>query len=287
MSSGSGGSYPFEGTLALWDAGTELNQTPGAGPSQPRRQSAPNTGALDADATVRRTDESASDLGPDQLAVTITQGAAAGSFDVTVTNTSDTTGALGALTPVAWAVHRAGVRAFDPGQLASPGLEALAESGSPAAFVAELSADGAFATGVANTAVGAGAPGPLTPGASYTFSVTPDAQNPYLSLATMFVPSNDTFFALPSTGLLLVNPDGSRRGNAEIATDVATGLQAWDAGTEANEIGAAGPTQAPRQSGPDEGFAEGSGLVRRFDDPIHTYPSTDRIVRVTICPLAR
>ena len=32
-------------TLVLWDAGTEVNQPPGAGPDQAPRQAAPNTGA--------------------------------------------------------------------------------------------------------------------------------------------------------------------------------------------------------------------------------------------------
>jgi hypothetical protein len=34
-------------TLVLWDAGTEVNQEPGAGPDQAPRQKAPNTGAVE------------------------------------------------------------------------------------------------------------------------------------------------------------------------------------------------------------------------------------------------
>ncbi len=39
--------------ILLWDAGSEENQTPGAGPDQAPRQSGPNTGAADPDTAVR------------------------------------------------------------------------------------------------------------------------------------------------------------------------------------------------------------------------------------------
>ena len=43
--------------LLLWDAGTEANEEPGAGPNQPPRQSAANTGPADGMATVHVVDD--------------------------------------------------------------------------------------------------------------------------------------------------------------------------------------------------------------------------------------
>ncbi len=42
--------------IYLWDAGTEVDETPGSGPNQAPRQLAPNTGPEDPDPTVRRAD---------------------------------------------------------------------------------------------------------------------------------------------------------------------------------------------------------------------------------------
>lgn len=57
----------------------------------------------------------------------------------------------------------------------------------------------------------------------------------------MIVPSNDIFFAFESEGFRLMNQDGTPRNDAEIAADIATQRLAWDAGTERNQAGAAGP----------------------------------------------
>ena len=135
---------------------------------------------------------------------------------------------------------------------------------------------------MANTPVGADAPGPLTAGGAYTFEVTGDADNPFLSIASMIVPSNDTFIAFGPSGVRLVTDGGEPRSPDEIAADIRAGLRAWDAGTERNQSGAAGPDQAPRQAAPDTGAAEGSGLVRRLEDPVWSYPRVADVLRVTI-----
>lgn len=54
--------------VTLWDAGTEIDQTPGVGPDQAPRQAGPNTGADDPDANIREVAISASDY----IVVTIT-----------------------------------------------------------------------------------------------------------------------------------------------------------------------------------------------------------------------
>ena len=63
---------PVTGTIAgleIWDAGTEVDQTPGVGLDQVHLQAAPNTGAVDPDNTVRELTSSAFD--PSTLSITI------------------------------------------------------------------------------------------------------------------------------------------------------------------------------------------------------------------------
>jgi hypothetical protein len=64
--------------------------------------------------------------------------------------------------------------------------------------------------------------------------------------------------------------------------DVTGMILLWDAGTEVNEQPGVGLYQAPRQSGPDTGPAEG-GDVRQVNDGFSYGAVSDR-VRVTITP---
>ena len=58
-------------------------------------------------------------------------------------------------------------------------------------------------------------------------------------------------------GIELLTEAGERRSNEDIAADIEASLLAWDAGTERNQAGAAGPDQAPHQAGPNTGADEG------------------------------
>jgi len=273
-------------TLAIWDAGTEANQVPGAGSFQPMRQGAGNTGPLDADDTVRRALDTSNDLsgprggGLARVFVTPLGGAR---FQIEVLNTSDQTNYAAVLTPVAWSLADGQTGLFEAGRPASPGLEELAEDGSPATLVA---AQGANA-GAANTPLGAGAPGPIAAGQRYRFEVTATAAQRYLNLATMVVPSNDAFLALGERGVALLDAQGQPRSPVAIQTDLDQALSAWDAGTEANETGAAGPNQPPAQAGPNTGQSSGDGSVRPYADALFVAPAADRLIRVTIRPLGR
>lgn len=102
--------------------------------------------------------------------------------------------------------------------------------------------------------------------ASYTFHA---GSGHYLSLATMFVQSNDLFFAPEEAGLALYDA----MGNA-VTGDVTSSILLWDAGTEVNEEPGVGPNQAPRQAGPDTGVDEG-GTVQRLSNVNDgfTYPA--------------
>lgn len=187
------------------------------------------------------------------------------------------TGITGVLSPGAWAVHSVPSVLFMAGEPdAGLGLEAIAEDGDPSGLAGALpGVTGVTSAGAFDTPVGAGGPAPIMPGGSYTFSVT--ARNgDRLSLATMYVQSNDLFYAPGEAGIDLFP------GGTAVSGDVTGMLLLWDAGTEVNEKPGVGLYQAPRQPGPDMGMDE-NGDVRQVDDG-YMYGAVDSRIRVTITP---
>lgn len=134
------------------------------------------------------------------------------------------------------------------------------------------------ASGVFNTPDGAGSPGPILPGQSYSFSFKA-AGDARLSFATMFVQSNDLFVAPDGAGIALFNA------GTPISGDVTAMIELWDAGTEVNEEPGVGANQAPRQSGPNTGADENGvvQLVSAVGDGFN-YPPVADIIQVTITP---
>jgi hypothetical protein len=200
------------------------------------------------------------------------------SFVVRIENISDSD-QLAMTTPFApgvWAVHTAADPLFSAGQAdRGQGLEVLAEDGDPSALAAALASQaGVSASGVFNTPVGAAQPGPLLPGQAYEFTFETVPGN-NLSFATMFVQSNDLFYAPDGAGIALFNGDGT-----PVNGDVTAQVFLWDAGTEVNQEPGVGPDQAPRQAGPDTGPDE-DGAVQIVSDEF-TYPDTSATIRVTI-----
>jgi hypothetical protein len=273
--------------VANWDAGTEANQVPGAGADIGSKEATANQGAADTNNKVRRYSDSTNDLDGANLggfaSVVITQGSA-GAFNVTVSNTSS--GAfIGNLSPVAWAVHDATTQLFTVGKSVSAGLQSLAEDGVGATLATELAANThVLSKGVQGLT-------PIATGANFLFSVTPDMAHPNLSIVSMIAPSNDTFLALGESGVALLDATGTPRSDTAIATDVAALLAAYDAGTEANQAGAAGPSMAgttlagiPLQAAVNTGAADGNGLVRLLVSPVWTYPTVKSVIKVTITP---
>ncbi|MEM1043628.1 MAG: spondin domain-containing protein [Bacteroidota bacterium] len=132
-------------------------------------------------------------------------------------------------------------------------------------------------SGVFNTPVGASDPAPIGPGGAYevTFTAGPGQR---LSFSTMFIQSNDLFYAFPGSGLPLYLSDGSAR-----TGDVTAELNLYDAGTEVNEEPGTGPNQAPRQPGPDTGTDE-NGVVQRVVDVNDgfKYPGNNEVIRATL-----
>jgi hypothetical protein len=200
------------------------------------------------------------------------------SFLVRIENVGDE-GQSELVTPFApgvWAVHTAADALFSAGQAdRGQGLEALAEDGDPSGLAtAVASRTGVSASGAFNTPVGATEPGPLPSGGAYEFTVVA-VPGDALSFATMFVQSNDLFYAPDGAGIALFNSDGT-----PVSGDVTAQVMLWDAGTEVNQEPGVGPDQAPRQAGPDTGPDEG-GVVQIVSDEF-TYPSTSNTILVTI-----
>lgn len=272
----------FRRMFLVWDAGTEANEVPGVGSNIQSEQVLPDSGPDDANAVLRPYSDGTNDLsGADVggfLTVTIVNGVNAGDFDVTIENTSGATVYPGALSPVLYAVHDDTVTLFDENMAASPSLESLAEDGDATALFGDV--DGG--AGVSDAAVG---PSPLGEGDDFQFTVTADEATPFLSIASMVVPSNDTFIAFGPAGIRLVDDNGVALTDQELAAAVAAELSAWEAGTEANQAGAIGRDQAPRQAADNTGVNEGNGLVRfTEDDPVWFWPEADQLIRVTIGP---
>lgn len=140
---------------------------------------------------------------------------------------------------------------------------------------------------------GAGDIGPdlpaLFPGesASFTFTAPPSTLTPLggsgqrLNLATMFVQSNDLFYAFPPEGLDLYDENGN-----PTTGDVTDQIFLYDAGTEEDTAPGTGPNQKPAQDmtatnqGPDEG--ENVTLVSNAATNDFDYPDKTDVIQVTI-----
>lgn len=252
--------------VKLWDVGSEINQMPGMGPTQGPRQAAPDTGPAEgvlapfADST--RSIPSARSIA--SLSVTVDNG----TFTVTVKNVSGPGSSIASgISPVFHAVHDASWSLFAEGQPASSGLERLAEDGDgPALAAAQQNAAGTSTVAAAAVPDGASTAGPALPGASFTFTVKPDAQHRFLSIASMVGESNDAFLSFGPKGVALLDENGSPRPTTDLIDDFARSLAVWDAGTEANEVPGVGAHQAPRQAAANSGDADPQSGVRRYAD---------------------
>lgn len=128
-------------------------------------------------------------------------------------------------------------------------------------------------SGVFNTPVDADDPGGAGPGASYQFEFdAPPGSR--LSFATMFVESNDFFYAPAQDGLPLFNEDGDAR-SGDITDEVFT----WDAGTEVNQTLGEGADQ-PMQGGAETGDPDPNSSVRMAQD--EDLPAVDEVIAVML-----
>jgi len=179
---------------------------------------------------------------------------------VSVTNTLGEGGTF--LTPVWFGFHDGeNFDLYDRGAAASAGLERLAEDGVVTGIAAEFNqqaGDGGVDATVLG--LGVGAPGPIDPGetASFTINVNPDDVGlGYFTWATMVIASNDAFLASPGNPLTdaIFDAEGNFIGPITITRD---GNDVLDAGTEVNtELDAA----FINQTAPNTGETE-NGVIR-------------------------
>ncbi|MEM7568201.1 MAG: spondin domain-containing protein, partial [Pseudomonadota bacterium] len=135
------------------------------------------------------------------------------------------------------------------------GLEGIAEDGAAGMQAANLYEELSTTGDVFAVPAGASGPGPLTPGNAYEFVIAAKPGSK-LSLATMYVQSNDLFYAPGEAGIDLFDMDGN-----PISGDITDQLELWDAGTEENQYPGVGADQAPRQGRLNQQMAQVCGTA--------------------------
>jgi hypothetical protein len=185
------------------------------------------------------------------------------------------------LSPGAWALHTGQNPIYKEGELASPALERLAEDGNPEGLVSYLQlSPNVKDVGYFNVSVSGNlTAGPIGPMQAYEFIVRNAVAGDKLSLATMFVESNDWFYS-NSSSINLFNYDGT-----PFSGDVSAKFALYDAGTEHNQEPGLGSDQAPRQPRTDTGTPTRINIY-----PINSttttweFPSTKSVIKVTVTP---
>jgi hypothetical protein len=182
-----------------------------------------------------------------------------------------------AFSPGAAVVHTEKAPIFSEGKKdRGKGLEAQSEDGNPAILAKSLKGvKGVKSVTVFNTPVGASAPGPITPGAAYEFTVSA-APGDRLSITMMMGQSNDWFYAPAESGIDLF------KNGEPVSGDITAQLAMWEAGTEVDQEPGIGSEQGPRQKGPNTGKRE-NGVVRKIQDG-KSYSNAASVMRVTITP---
>lgn len=189
------------------------------------------------------------------LAISTT--AKAATIQVTVESLTPNNGTF--LTPVWTGFHNGNFDIYNRGEVASPGLESIAEDGDFSSLSAEFLASGA---GIVDGAV-FGEP-VIAPGtiATATFELDETlASSRYFSYASMILPSNDAFVA---NGNPLAHQIIDDNGNFIGADFIISGSEVLDAGTEVNDEGET-TTAFFGQSEPNTGRTEGG--------TVETHPS--------------
>ncbi len=149
------------------------------------------------------------------------------------------------------------------------GLEWLAEDGIPDTLINNL--------GRRPEVISMGSFPDIFPGESVSFTIEAN-YGEFFNFATMFVESNDLFFAFHDGGLNLFRADGT-----PISGDLTEEAFLWDAGTEANEEPFEGRFQPNRQDSLNSGTPTPLETVRLEDDRFD-YPAGTAILRITFSP---
>ncbi len=198
-------------------------------------------------------------------------------FSVTVENVSQpntisSDRAMGTvpLSPGVYAVYSGSNPMFTAGQAADEGTESTLVE-----MVAGVSGSGVF-----QSPGGPDAGPAILAGESATFTITA-LPGDRLQIETMFVQSNDWFYAFGSGGLQLFD------GSDPVSGDVTSDLVLYDAGTEEDTAPGTGDFQKPVQDptatniGPSESVSIQTAAARH---PNFTIPATSSVIRVTVTP---
>ena len=139
------------------------------------------------------------------------------------------------MSPLAVLTHNGDYQLFEIGQAASVELEHLAEGGSNAELIELMNSNDSVYQGISGN-------GLVLPGASDEVTITVDpSRYGYLSVASMFVNTNDAFVG--ETGLSLKS--------LAVGESYEMSMNVWDSGTELNDELAA---TIPGPAGGGEGF---------------------------------
>ena len=193
-------------------------------------------------------------------------------FKVKIVNVSkddalEVPGASAARAPIApgvFVVSASKSPIFKIGKVAgTDGLEALAEDGNFEPLQKALQAKFPDHAGM------------FAPGLEFTFTAKPGER---LSFATMFVQSNDKFYAPKGGSLALFDGNGK-----PISGDLTASVRLFDAGTEIDQQPGAGGDQAPRQKGANQGPGQHSVVTEAKDG--FAYPAVADVIQVTVTPI--
>ncbi len=208
-------------------------------------------------------------------------GPTATTFTVTIENVSTenmlpTDRAMGLipLSPGVYAVYQGDDPIFTVGGISDAGVEAIAEDGETAMTVAALATN----ANVSESGAFMGSGGAIVPGDNATFTIEA-VPGDLLQIATMFVQSNDWFYAFGGGGLALFN------GDTPISGDVTSSIMLYDAGTEEDTAPGEGPDQKLAQGdeinvGPDDD----NTAIRLASEDGFTIPANNTVIKVTITP---
>ena len=207
-------------------------------------------------------------------------------FSVTIENVSQantvaTDRAMGTvpLSPPAFAIFTGDDPMWQAGETANLGTTRIAEDGFADEMIAILTAaPNVTVSGVAESPGGPDNGPALFAGESITATFTASPGDK-MQFETMFVQSNDWFYAFPSGGVDLFD------GDTPVSGDLTSRVGVYDAGTEQDTAPGTGPDQKPVQEptatnvGPDENVAIQNARQRH---PDFTIPANEAVIKVTI-----
>ena len=193
---------------------------------------------------------------------------------------SDRAGGAVPLSPGVYAVFQGKNPMFAPGARADNGTERIAEDGFPMRKAGMVNdATNVSASGIFDSAGGPDNGPAIFPGESAMFTIEAHPGD-HLQFETMFVQSNDWFYAFEGEGLALF------RDHMPISGDVTAHLVLYDAGTEEDTAPGTGPDQKPVQDprATNVGPPDDDKSIRPASDTGFPIPPTASVIRVTITP---